>query len=599
MAKPRSTHSGQGAYVPTEMWGGPGCGGLGLTSHIQEQRATHQAVAAARHRIHLVSVVFLLCFCVVAGRLVYVTQFLPDAENRRLFTIHAAPYDRADIVDRNGIVLATNVPSYTLLAKPRIVWHPAETAERLARILGSADEQRLFRLLTSSRTEVRLKAHVTPRQRAQIMSMGLAGLYFTKSQRRAYPMGRGMSHAVGYVDVDNNGLAGVEQSLDTEIRSAAMLGENVPLSLDTRVQFILRDELVGAIEKYAATAGCGIVMDVRNGQVLGLVSYPDFDPNDRAKDPIGNQFNVATKGVYELGSVFKVFTVAMGLDRGAVGLMDGYDTSQPLRFGRFRINDFHGKNRWLSIPEILIYSSNIGAAKIAREVGLEQHRDFIRDLGMYEPAHIELPEVGQPMVPDRWREVSAATISYGHGIAVSPLQVAAAGAAVVNGGMLFDPTIKAKLADGKAPAQRVLSEQTSEQMRGLLRMVVTHGTGGKADVQGYAVGGKTGTADKSESGRYAARAVISSFLGAFPMHDPKYVVFVMLDDPQGIPETHGHATAGWTAAPLAGRVIERIGPVLGLRPDAVPVFEDEQDRLLEVASLGPADLDRGDKRDVR
>lgn len=586
MAKPKSTHSGPGAYVPAEMWGGLSSGGLGFATHIQNQRACHQSVSATRRRIGLVCACFLLAFSVITGKLVYVTQVLPStAGTRGAASPVAAPYDRADIVDRNGIVLATNIPSYTLKAKPRIIWHPAETADRLAGILDDVSRDYLFSQLTASKEEVRLKAHVTPRQQADIIASGLPGLFFTKTQKRAYPMGAETAHLVGYVNIDNNGVAGIEQSLETEIKSAAKVGRAIPLSIDTRLQFILRDELKSSVEKFRADAGAAIVLDVHTGEVRGMSSYPDFDPTHLGQSPKEARFSVATKGVYELGSVFKVFTVAMGLDRGTVGIMDGYDTSHPLRFGRFRISDFHGKNRWLSIPEILIYSSNIGAAKIARDVGIPQHKEFLRSIGMYEPAAIELPEVGLPMVPERWADVSAATISFGHGIAVSPLQVAAAGAAMVNGGIYYTPTIRPADSEHMRNARRVISEQTSKQMRQLLRMVVTDGTGGNADIAGYEVGGKTGTADKSVDGRYAHRAVISSFLAGFPMNNPKYVVFVMLDDPQGVPETHGFATAGWTAAPLAGKIIERIGPVLGMRPDAVPVLEEEPETLLKVAAL--------------
>lgn len=601
MAKTKSSHSGKGAYVPSEMWGGLGRGGPGYATHIQRQRASNMAVSATRRRIGLISILFVLCFVVISGRLVYVTQFLPTGAKHLYSSTSNGPFDRSDIVDRNGIILATNIPTYTLKAKPGIVWHPAETADRLAEILDNADRDWIFARLTSNRQEVRLKTHVTPRQHAQVMEMGMAGLFFKKSHRRVYPMGRETSHVVGFVDVDNKGRAGIEKSLETEILEAAKIGDNVGISIDTRLQFILREELVNSVEKFSAQTGAGIVMDVHTGEVLALSSVPDFDPNIRSpkltqqQNPSNNSslvtnknFNIVTNGVYELGSVFKVFTVAMGLDRGTINLASGYDTSQPLRFGRFKIDDFHGKKRWLNISEILIHSSNIGAAKIARDVGIPQHKEFIRSIGMYEPANIELPEIGSPKVPDRWPEVSAATISYGHGIAVSPLQVAAAGAAVVNGGMFLKPTLRKITDENQIQGQRVLSEKTSSQMRSLLRMVVSNGTGRKADVDGYEVGGKTGTADKSVNGRYASRAVISSFLASFPMNNPKYVVYVMLDNPKGIPETFGHATAGWTAAPLAGSVIQRIGPVLGMRPHFEPVYEQDQDGLLKVAAVKPS-----------
>ncbi len=342
----------------------------------------------------------------------------------------------------------------------------------------------------------------------------------------------------------------------------------------------MTQELGAAMTEFGAIGAAGIVMDVANGEVLAMVSLPSFDPERPGTAPADNRFNRASLGLYELGSVFKIFTVAMALDEGVVTLRDGYDTSKPIRVARFTINDFHGKNRWLSVPEIFMYSSNIGAARMAIDTGTVAQRSFLERLGLTHPASIELSEVGTPMLPTPWREISTMTIAYGHGLAVSPLQFTSAAAAVVNGGTFRPATLLKRAPGANSGGTRIMDRDTSRKMRRLLRLVVRRGTGRQADAEGYLVGGKTGTADKLIGGRYARDARLASFLGAFPMNDPRYVVFAMIDEPKGIERTQGYATGGWVAAPVVRSVIERIGPMLGVAPVPAGTERDDGEGLL-------------------
>jgi cell division protein FtsI (penicillin-binding protein 3) len=340
--------------------------------------------------------------------------------------------------------------------------------------------------------------------------------------------------------------------------------------LDIRIQAMLHRELMAAVREFRAIGAAGVVLDANSGEVVAMVSLPDFDPNDSASAAGETAFNRATKGVYEMGSTFKLFTAAMALDSGTVDLNGGYDASEPIRISRFTIRDFHGKNRWLSVPEIIVYSSNIGAAKMAVDVGTRTQRAYLDRFGLLRPPSLELPEIGTPLTPGRWREINTMTIAYGHGIAVSPLQLVSGVAALVNGGFYVPPTLLKREGDEVIGAKRVLSAQTSGQMRGLMRMVVNTGTGRKAAVRGYAVGGKTGTADKLSARGYRKNATISSFVGAFPMDAPRYILLVLVDEPKGNKRTFNYATGGWVAAPAVGRLVERMAPLIGMAPDRKP-----------------------------
>ncbi|MFQ5939754.1 MAG: peptidoglycan D,D-transpeptidase FtsI family protein, partial [Alphaproteobacteria bacterium] len=389
--------------------------------------------------------------------------------------------------------------------------------------------------------------------------------------RRVYPQGRLVAHVVGFTDIDGHGLAGMERTFEAELRQAAV--GPLALAIDMRFQQVLREELARSMAEFQAVGAAGVVLDARSGEVLAMVSLPDFDPHRPPNEPEA-RFNRASLGVYEMGSVFKVFTTAIALDSGVVRLTDGYDATRPIRVQRYLIRDFHPKKRWLTVPEIFVYSSNIGAAKMALDVGTDRQRAFLGKLGLLQPSALELLEVASPIVPFPWREINTMTIGFGHGLAVSPVQLAAAFAAIVNGGIMRPPTLLARENRPPPAGRRVISPKTSAWMRQLLRLVVTHGTGRKAAAAGYLVGGKTGTGEKAGPGGYRRRALLSSFAAAFPIHAPRYVVLAMLDEPKGTPETFGYATGGWTAAPTAGRIIARLGPLAGIRPlddDSDPV----------------------------
>ena len=538
-----------------------------------------QALETGRTRLLVAGMVFALAFIVIGWRLVDIAAFSPGGEPRIAATPPAPAFEsgRADIVDRNGVVLATSLPTASLYANPRQVRDPAGAAARLVRALPDLSRTEIRAKLSTDRGFIWLKRNLTPREQYRVNRLGIPGLYFEREERRFYPHGRLTAHSIGFTDVDNKGLAGVERSFDAVLRGRA---EPLTLSLDLRVQHVLARELAAAMTEFAAIGAAGLVMDAATGEVLAMVSLPDFDPNRPGTAAPEARFNRASLGLYEMGSVFKIFTVAMALDEGVVTLDDGYDASKPIRIARFTIHDFHAKNRWLSVPEIFMYSSNIGAARMAMDTGTAVQQAFLGRLGLTRPADIELAEVGRPMVPSPWREINTVTIAYGHGLAVSPVQMASAVVAVVNGGE-FRPATLIKHAEGERPAgTRIMSRDTSLKMRRLLRLVVRRGTGRQANAEGYRVGGKTGTADKLIGGRYARDARIASFAAAFPMNDPRYVIFAMVDEPKGIARTHGYATGGWVAAPIVRRVVERIGPILGVEPVRDGADEDGGEELL-------------------
>lgn len=524
-----------------------------------------QAIETGRTRLLITGLVFALAFLVIGGRLVDLVLFNAAAEAR----VARAPLPerletgRADIVDRNGVVLATSLPTASLYADAREVLHPREAAAALSRILPDLAHEDVLAKLTSGRSFVWLKRNLTPREQYAVNSLGLPGLDFQREMRRVYPQGALTAHAVGYTDVDGNGLAGLEGSLDSALRGSA---EPLRSSLDVRVQHVVARELAAATAEFQGIGAAALVMDARTSEILSLVSLPTYDPNDKRPVAEEQRFNRASLGIYELGSVFKIFTTAMVLDAGLMQLGDGYDTSKPIREARYTIRDYKPKNRWLSVPEIFMYSSNIGTVHMALQAGEQVQRDFLDRLGLLDAPTLELTEVGAPQLPHPWRRINMMTVAYGHGISVSPVQMTNAVAAIVNGGEWRAPTLLRRASGERPAARRVIAPETSRQVRALMRLVVERGTGRKADVPNLLVGGKTGTADKAVNGRYQRGKRIASFVGAFPMNDPRYVIFAMVDEPQGLKRTYGYATGGWVAAPVVGRIAEAIAPMLGVAP---------------------------------
>mgnify|MGYP000153298541 CR=1 FL=1 len=540
-------------------------------------------------RTRLVLVGFLVVFSAVGIRLGQLTIGTPQAPD----TVALKPdadIPRPEIVDRSGRLLATNIEVASLFADPRKIIDVDEATELLTSHLPGLDAGEVRRKLSQrKRAFVWLKREVSPAEQAMIHNLGIPGVGFRKETRRVYPMGRLAAHTLGFVDVDSRGLAGIEHFLDGRGRLfAASLTDPsrdeaapVELAMDVRVQHALAEELSQAKEKFSAEAAAGLVLDIRTGEILAMASLPDFNPNDPVEALRKDRINRITGGVYEMGSTFKTVTLAMALDEGVTDLNGTYDASAPLVIGRQRIRDYHGKYRVLTVPEVFIYSSNIGTAKMAFDVGEERQKAFLEKLGFFDRFRAELPEAAAPLLPPRWGKVTRATVAFGHGISVQPLQLAAAGAAFMNGGKLIPPTFLKRdreVADGIA--KQVISPETSRKMRYLLRLNVEKGSASHAKVEGYDVGGKTGTAEKVVDGRYAKDQRFTNFLGGFPMNDPRYCVLIILDNPQPLPETYGYATAGWNAVPTGGKVIARIAPLLGVEPK----FDDGDDMLDTMAT---------------
>lgn len=530
---------------------------------IEGDRKT--AIETGRNRLMVAGALFTAAFAVIGIRVVDVSVFSDNSEPRytRSIAKDEKHTGRADIVDRNGILMATSLNTASLFANPRLVLDPEQAAIRLATALPGINVQAIEKKLRSDRGFVWLKRHLTPRQQYAVNRLGIPALNFQREARRMYPLGSLAAHALGFTDVDNKGLSGIERYFDKELRTRQ---DNMSLSIDVRVQHVLEHELGTAMKKFSAIGAAGLVMDVNTGEVIAMSSLPSFDPNQPGAIAQDLRFNRTTLGVYEMGSTFKIFTTAMALDAGTVSLRGGYDATNPIRIARFTIRDFHAKKRWLSVPEIFMYSSNIGTVKMALDVGISGHRNFLTNIGMMKPVGIELSETGAPLAPNRWREINSMTISFGHGLAVSPLHLVAGVSAMVNGGIYRTPTL-VRRAPAETPAgKRVVTAETSAKMRRLMRLVVKNGTGRNAAAPGYLVGGKTGTAEKVSGRGYKKKALISSFVAAFPMHKPRYVVLAMLDEAKGTKETFGYATGGWVAAPVVGAVVRRIAPVLGLHP---------------------------------
>lgn len=571
--------------VPKQEQTGAACNPCGLDRHIDHSAYTvldgtvKQALEVGKTRLIATGLVISVAFFAIGVRLVDLTLLQGPSRSASHQATTALPGDRvrADVVDRNGVILATSLPTASLYADARLVPDADFAARELQKILPGKSRAELLAKLKSGKQFVWLQRHLTPRQQSQINSLGIPGLNFRREQRRFYPHGALTAHAVGFTSIDNQGLAGVEQSFDDMLNST---DEPLQLSLDVRIQHIMAEELSAAMTEFSAVGAAGMVYDVENGEVVSMVSLPSYNPNQAGSAVDDARFNRATLGVYEMGSVFKLFTAAMALDDGTIGMRDGYDTSDPIRVGRFTIRDYKPKNRWLSIPEILIYSSNIGTVHMAMEAGTAKQKAFLSNLGLTRPATFDLSEVGHPRLPSKWREVNTMTISFGHGIAVSPLQLVRAAGALVNGGELKPASLIKRSEDETIPATRVISERTSQQMRRLMRMVVLHGTGRKANAEGFMVGGKSGTAEKIRNGRYVKNARMSSFLGAFPITNPRYVVFAMIDEPKGIKRTHGFATGGWVAAPVVKRLVERMGPLVSIEPIDDHIADDRIEQLL-------------------
>ncbi len=526
-----------------------------------------RALELSRIRLVKAGAVFVIAFLVISLRLVDVTILETNESHLNPLAV-AKPleYSRADIVDRNGQVLATTLRTESLFADAKEITDPAGTAAALARFLPDTSEAELAGRLKSGKGFIWLHRHLTPDVVDAVNELGIPGLDFQPEEQRVYPQGSLTAHVVGYSDLDNHGLAGIERSFDAAL---AQHQEPLQLSLDVRLQAIVKEEVQKAIDDFSAIGGTGMIMNCRTGEILAMVSLPDFDPNDMSAIVPATIFNRATLGVYEMGSVFKIFNTALALQNKKATLDSFFDTVHPIHIGRFTIHDYEPQSHPITVAQIFMLSSNIGSAKMALESGGAAQEAFLGSLGLLRPAAIELPEVAAPHYPNPWRDINTMTVAFGHGISVSPLQTLVAANAIVNHGILIPATL-VKRADGYQPAgTRVISEETSFQLRRLLRLVVTDGTGKNADVPGYLVGGKTGTAEKVSGHGYAKKTLLSSFIGVYPINDPEYITLVSIDEPHGTKKSFGFATAGWTAAPATARIIARMAPLL----DQMPITE--------------------------
>ena len=531
--------------------------------------------AKAKARLGLAIVAFAVAYGVIAARLVMFAEQSDGHGTRRSVTQDAVATARPDILDRNGQILATDVKTPSLFAEPRKLIDVDEAEELLTAVLPDLDASEARDRLSSKRGFVWLKREITPKQQQEIHRLGIPGVGFLTENKRVYPNGPIVSHEIGHVNIDNQGIAGIEKWLDGQGLAALhmaglatdRLEKPVELALDLRVQFALRGELIAAREKFKAKAASGVVLNVTTGEIVALVSEPDYDPNNphEANDP--TRINRLTTGVFEMGSSFKVLTVAMALDSGKATLSSMFDASHPLQYGRFAIHDYEPMHRALSVPEIFTYSSNIGAARMALAVGVNGHQAFLKKMGQLDRLRTELPESAEPIVPKHWGELNSVTIAFGHGLSVAPLQAVMGIAATLNGGFLIPPTfLKRSENEAQILAKQVLKPETSREIRYLMRLNAEKGTATKANVSGYYIGGKTGTAEKVVNGHYSKHKLLTDFMAVLPADKPTYLMMIMLDEPQPTPETHGFATAGWNAAPTAAKVIARIAPLLDIEP---------------------------------
>ena len=525
-----------------------------------------QALALTYQRLMLVMLLFAGVTALVGLRLIQL-QIFTDRPSVEAGNPLLPP--RGDIVDRNGVPLARTIDAWSISVHPnKLLGDPAELAEKLAQLMPERSAAEYRQILTSGKTFVYLSRRAVPELVAAVNALGEPAIGFAREPERLYPQTALAAHVLGWTDYDGRGVTGMEKILDARLMDPDMRGAPVTLSIDSRVQAAVESELGAAMAKHQAEGGTGIVLDVKTGELLALASFPTFNPNAAGQYAPDSQYNRATMGVYELGSTFKPLTVATALDEGTItSLGRRFDASTPLAIGRFRITDYRGENRALTVPEVLVYSSNIGTGRIADELGVERLQASFRRLGFDTPAHIELNEKSRPLWPREWSRATLLTSSYGHGVAITPLHLASAYAALVNGGT-WRPATLMKVDPAKAPqGRRVFSEETSATMRKLLRLVVLYGSGKKGEAAGYRVGGKTGTAEKSGAGGYSRKVNVSTFASAFPMDDPRYVVIAMLDAPKATADTYGFTTAGWTAAPIVSKIIGRTGSLLGVIPD--------------------------------
>jgi cell division protein FtsI (penicillin-binding protein 3) len=528
-----------------------------------------QILGMMHQRLMFGLLVYAGIIAIIVLRILYLAAFGDHAGAKRGLTVLVP--ERGDIVDRDGVPLARTIDAWTIGLWPKkVIGDKLELARQLAKLMPERDEATYFAMLRSNKNFYFLRRRAAPGLVEAVNAIGEPGIALEREPDRLYPQTSLAAHVIGYTTIDGHGVAGMERAFDERLSNAATRGEPLQLSISSRVQQALEHELLAAMTKFSAIGGAGVIMDIHTGEVLAMTSLPQLNPNAAGQGSPEARFNRATLGVYEMGSTFKPFTVAMAMDSGIVkSFGQTYPCPKELRAYGHTIHDTHPYERMCSVAEIMKESSNIGTAQIADQLGATRQKEFLKKMGFLDPVAIELKERGRTLTPgSRWGPFETMTVGFGHAIAVTPLHLASGYATLFNGGIYRPATLlKVDRAHAAGKGTRVYSEETSYKMRSLLRLVVTEGTGKKADAPGYRVGGKTGTAEKLANGRYTSAAVVTSFAGVFPMDEPRYVMVMMLDDPKPTAETFGFHTAAWNIGPAFGTTVSRIAPMLGVRPD--------------------------------
>jgi cell division protein FtsI (penicillin-binding protein 3) len=556
--------------------------GSASTISIDGARKARGNLTQARIRWMVLALV--LGFGLVGGRLVQLGMVVPDStiegQTRDVITATRPP-----ILDRNGLEMAVDIRVPSLFAEPRRIIDVEEAVQKLRTVLPDIGEEWLRNRLTGDKGFVWVQRELSPAIQERVMRLGIPGIDFITESKRFYPGMTEASHILGSTNIDNQGIAGIEKHMDGEdvalLQDLGLARGNalapVELSVDMRVQHVMHEQLIDALTRYKAIAAAGVMVDIHTGEVIALASVPDFDPNVPATALVKDSFNRITAGIFEPGSTFKTVTMAGALDSGAVSITDRFDARFGIRFGRFTIDDFHGKHRILSLPEVYKYSSNIGTIRVMQAMGKDNFRAFLSTMGFDQRVPFELPEMRLPTVPKELSEVGAATASFGHGLSVSPLHMVTAYAAFVNGGNYIAPTLyKRDLAEAELLYRRVLQPGTSEAIRYLMRLNALEGSGSQMNkvALGYRVGGKTGTAEKVVDGRYSSSKVTNFFGSAFPLDNPRYAMVIMVDEPKAENPQSG-TTAGWNAGAITGRVVQRVAPMLGIAPDFSEILDQD------------------------
>ena len=567
-----------------------------LRSVVRDMFRTRLDKSSAR--LGLVAVAFVGLYGVLGGRLLYLGLRPDDQETVKSSAKNAISIARPSIVDRNGEMMASDLRTVSIFAEPHKITDKDEAAELLNAVFPDMSGRELRDRLSPRRGNNKakfawIKREVTPAQWAQVHRLGIPGIGAIPENKRVYPNANVAAHVLGYADIDNVGIAGIEKWIDSQglndLKGAGFVTEAqdlkpIQLAIDLRVTHAMRDEMLKAVKRYKAKAAAAALLDVNTGEIIAHVSLPDYDPNQPALAQNEKNINRLQVGVFEMGSTFKALTTAMALDSGKYNLNSTLDARQALRYGKFKIGDFHGKYKVLTVPEVFVYSSNIGTARMALGVGVEGHKAFLRKMGQLDRMMTELPESSMPIIPKNWGDLNTMTISFGHGLAVAPLQALVATGALVNGGFLIPPTyIKRSAEEAKLLSKRVIKPETSEAMRYVMRLNAEKGSAARANIPGYYVGGKTGTSEKVVKGRYSKEKVLANFMAVMPADKPRYLLLTMLDEPEGVPETMGQRTSGWNAAPTTGFIIERIAPML----DMTPRFDAPQAPFPVVARANP------------